>query len=259
MSAETHNRRQTDWQPEDRREAGGDRRGSGADRRQGPRRNSEAAASRARELMMRYRQPLLGLGLVGAAMPLVRQQQQQDGTQDATPAAAPGSDHAVAAASRNDAEEDLAERIGASRAEDERTRYVQAAVADYGIAADLAGDIFDIAREENVDPDVALGLVRTESTFNERAVSHVGARGLTQVMPRTARGIIPGTTTDQLFERKTNLRLGFRYLDQLMQKYRGNEELALTAYNRGPGTVDKVLKRGGNPDNGYAGKVLRGS
>jgi soluble lytic murein transglycosylase-like protein len=136
---------------------------------------------------------------------------------------------------------------------------VQAAMQQFGISEALAGDIYDIARQENIDPEVAYGLVRTESTFDERAVSHVGARGLTQVMPRTARGVIPGTTTDQLFERKTNLRLGFRYLDQLVQKYRGNVELALTAYNRGPGTVDKVLKRGGNPDNGYAGKVLRGS
>lgn len=256
MSAESHSRRQTDTQAEERR--AGDRRSGGVDRRQGPRRGSDAALHRAREFMARYRQPLIGLGLVGAAVPLVRQQQAQ-GPQDETPAAMPGSELAMAAAARNDPEEDLAERIGASRADDERTRYVQAAVADYGIASDLAADIFDIAREENVDPEVAIGLVRTESTFDERAVSHVGARGLTQLMPRTARGVIPGVTGEQMFDRKTNLRVGFRYLDQLMQKYRGNEELALTAYNRGPGTVDKVLKRGGNPDNGYAGKVLRGS
>lgn len=261
MSSETHpQRRHTDVAPEERREDR-DRRSGGTDRRRGPRRTSDAAGMRARELMMRYRQPLLGLGLVGAAMPLVQQQKQaqQEGEGEEAAAAAQASQAAMAAAARNDTEEDLADRIGASSATDERTQYVEAAVADYGITADLASDIFDIAREENVDPEVALGLVRTESTFDERAVSHVGARGLTQVMPRTARGIIPGTTSEQLFDRKTNLRLGFRYLDQLVSKYRGNMELALTAYNRGPGTVDKVLKRGGNPDNGYAGKVLRGS
>jgi soluble lytic murein transglycosylase-like protein len=75
-------------------------------------------------------------------------------------------------------------------------------------------------------------------------------------MPHTARGVNPGTRAEQLFDRRTNLRLGFRYLDQLVQKYGGNLKLALTAYNRGPGTVDRVLKRGGDPDNGYAGKVL---
>src|SRR5690606_32627871 len=138
LSSESHNRRQTDTQPEERRDAGGDRRGQGVDRRKGPRRNSDAATMRARELMMRYRQPLLGLGLVGAAMPLVRQQQeQQQGPQDETPAASPASEQAVAAAARNDTEEDLAERIGASRAESDRDRYVQAAVAEYGIASDL--------------------------------------------------------------------------------------------------------------------------
>ena len=84
------------------------------------------------------------------------------------------------------------------------------------------------------------------------------ARGLTQVMPRTARWLMPGTTAEDLYDRQTNLRLGFRYLNQLIDKYRGDVKLALTAYNRGPGTVDRVLKRGGNPDNGYADKVLGG-
>lgn len=246
-----HQRRETD-QPQPPTE-----RRQGMDRRRGSRRTGDFAGQRARDVLNRYRQPLLGLGLVGAAMPLVRQQTQEAGPATTPPApAADASPLAAASAQRNDVEEELAEKIGASREEDTRSKYVGAAVAQYGIATELAQDIYDIAREENVDPEVALGLVRTESTFDERAVSHVGARGLTQVMPRTARGIIPGTRTDQLFDRKTNLRLGFRYLDQLVQKYRGDVELALTAYNRGPGTVDKVLKRGGNPDNGYAGKVL---
>lgn len=211
---------------------------------------------RVREVLNKYRQPLIGLGLVGAALPLVQQQEAEKEIASTPKTQTPAPDPAIASAARNDVEEELAERIGASKAEDERTKYVTAAVAQYDIGADLAGDIFDIAKEENVDPELAIGLVRTESTFDERAVSHVGARGLTQVMPRTARGIIPGTNAEQLFDRKTNLRLGFRYLDQLVQKYRGNVKLALTAYNRGPGTVDKVLKRGGDPDNGYAGKVL---
>jgi soluble lytic murein transglycosylase-like protein len=62
----------------------------------------------------------------------------------------------------------------------------------------------------------------------------------------------------QLFQPETNLRVGFRYLRYLIDKYEGDTELALLAYNRGPGTVDRILDRGGDPDNGYATKVLRG-
>ena len=89
-------------------------------------------------------------------------------------------------------------------------------------------------------------------------MSGVGARGLTQVMPRTARWLKPGTKTDDLYDQRTNLKLGFKYLNQLIDKYNGNVRHALLAYNRGPGTVDRILKRGGNPNNGYADKVLGG-
>src|SRR5690606_15225151 len=106
--------------------------------------------------------------------------------------------------------------------------------------------------------DVAFGLVAAESSFRPAAVSPVGAIGLTQVMPATARDVEPGTSRKELFDTQTNLRIGFSYLRKLMDKYQGDTELALTAYNRGPGTVDRVLKRGGDPDNGYADKVLTG-
>ncbi|HEX2210002.1 MAG TPA: lytic transglycosylase domain-containing protein, partial [Longimicrobium sp.] len=128
---------------------------------------------------------------------------------------------------------------------------------EYTIPRDLAENIYDIALEENIDPDMAFGLVRTESAFKNSATSHVGAIGLTQLMPSTARWLKPGVTTRDLREPETNLRIGFKYLAELIEKYDGDKELALLAYNRGPGTVDRVLKRGGNPDNGYPDMVLR--
>ena len=115
----------------------------------------------------------------------------------------------------------------------------------------------DVARQEGIEPNLAYGLVKTESTFQEKAVSPVGARGLTQVLPRTARWLLPGTSAEDLFDRRTNLRVGFKYLSDMIDKYRGDVKLALLAYNRGPGTVDRELSRGADPDNGYADKVMR--
>jgi soluble lytic murein transglycosylase-like protein len=98
--------------------------------------------------------------------------------------------------------------------------------------------------------------VRVESAFRPNAVSSAGALGLTQVMPATANYLQPGITRAQLLDRDTNLRLGFRYLNDLLAVYDGDEEEALTAYNRGPGTVARIRGAGGDPANGYADLVL---
>ena len=126
----------------------------------------------------------------------------------------------------------------------------------YPVPDALAEQIVDAAEEHGIAPDVAFGLVATESGFKRTARSHVGAVGLAQLMPATARWLEPGTTRSDLEDPETNLRLGFRYLRDMIEKYEGDTELALTAYNRGPGTVDRVLRRGGDPDNGYAGKAV---
>jgi soluble lytic murein transglycosylase-like protein len=129
--------------------------------------------------------------------------------------------------------------------------------AKFGIPADLAERIEDIALAEGIEPHVAFGLVRAESEFNRRAVSPVGAVGYTQLMPSTARYFRPGVEREALFDRDTNLRLGFRFLRTLIDKYHGDINLALLAYNRGPDRVDSILRDGGDPDNGYPRLVLR--
>jgi soluble lytic murein transglycosylase-like protein len=139
----------------------------------------------------------------------------------------------------------------------EHLKRVTANSSAYGIPADLAERIEQIALAEGIDPKIAFGLVAVESEFNRRAVSPVGAVGLTQLMPSTARYFRPGATRESLFDRDTNLRLGFRFLKTLIVKYNGNIELALLAYNRGPEKVDSILRSGGNPDNGYARAVMR--
>jgi soluble lytic murein transglycosylase-like protein len=129
---------------------------------------------------------------------------------------------------------------------------------EYKISEPLAAEIHQAAVANGISPKVAFGLVRAESSFRSKVVSPVGAIGLTQLMPSTARWLEPGITRRELMEPGTNLRVGFRYLRQLIDDYDGNTRLALTAFNRGPGTVNKLLKRGRNPDNGYADKVITG-
>jgi soluble lytic murein transglycosylase-like protein len=59
-------------------------------------------------------------------------------------------------------------------------------------------------------------------------------------------------------EPRFNLRVGFKYLRKLLDTYGGNAELALVAYNRGPGVVDALLDQGFDPDNGYSELVMTG-
>lgn len=129
----------------------------------------------------------------------------------------------------------------------------------YGISADLAEAINDIALSEGIAPALAFRLVQVESGFYRRAISPVGAVGYAQLMPPTAYELDPTLEYGDLFDRDTNLRLGFRYLRQMLNKYDGDLRLALLAYNRGPGTVDSIRRVGGDPANGYARAVMNGA
>jgi soluble lytic murein transglycosylase-like protein len=127
----------------------------------------------------------------------------------------------------------------------------------YGISTDLAGAIHDAAVAEGLEPELAFRLVQTESEFNERATSPVGAVGLTQLMPRTARYFAGAVTRNQLYDRHLNLRVGFRYLRGLIREYK-SLRLALLVYNRGPVAVEAALNEGRDPANGYETVVTKG-
>jgi soluble lytic murein transglycosylase-like protein len=128
----------------------------------------------------------------------------------------------------------------------------------YRIAADLAGSIMEVALAEGIDPELAFRLVKLESDFNPRATSPVGAIGLTQVMPATARYYVKGITAQGLYDPPTNLRVGFRYLRGLVKEYGGDVNLALLVYNRGPVAVQKARAEGDNPSNGYDRILTKG-
>jgi soluble lytic murein transglycosylase-like protein len=130
--------------------------------------------------------------------------------------------------------------------------------SQYKVAADLAANIVDVAYAEGIDPELAFRLVKLESDFNVRATSPVGAIGLAQVMPATARFYVKGITRDGLYDPTTNLRVGLRYLRGLVKEYKGNVGLALLVYNRGPVAVEKARAEGDNPSNGYDRILTKG-
>ena len=128
----------------------------------------------------------------------------------------------------------------------------------YRIASDLSAAIYDAAVNERIDPDLAFPLVRLESRFDERATSSVGASGLTQLMLPTARKFDRSLTREGLYDRETNLRYGFRYLRELIKWQRGDVQMALLAYNRGPAAVIAAKELDLDASNGYDRVVLRG-
>ena len=144
------------------------------------------------------------------------------------------------------------------RAQYERADRVMRYSNQYGITAGLAGKVFDASIREGVDPELGFRLVRLESEFNPHAISKVGALGLTQLMPSTARLFDKTMTREKLFQPDANLRVGFRYLRTLLDMYKGNVNLALLAYNRGEDAVWRDVRAGVNPGNGYDRSVLRG-
>jgi soluble lytic murein transglycosylase len=103
------------------------------------------------------------------------------------------------------------------------------------------------AERNNLDPMLVIALIRCESSFNNYAVSHVGAMGLMQVMPDTGvyladkAGMRLGRTSN-LFDAETNIELGTAYLADLIKRF-GSIEHALVAYNAGPGLAKKILAK----------------
>jgi soluble lytic murein transglycosylase-like protein len=128
----------------------------------------------------------------------------------------------------------------------------------FRIPADLAGAIYDAAVVERIDPDLAFPLVKLESGFKEKARSEVGAIGLTQLMLSTARFYDSSLTRETLYDRDTNLRIGFRYLRDLIKEQRGDIQMALLAYNRGPAAVQVAKELDLDASNGYDRIVLKG-
>jgi hypothetical protein len=88
------------------------------------------------------------------------------------------------------------------------------------------------AKRQNVAPSLVLAIAKVESNFNPQAVSHAGAKGVMQIMPRTAEQAFD-VPRDRLFEPEINIELGVKFIKKLLKRYDGRLDIALSHYNGG--------------------------
>ena len=93
--------------------------------------------------------------------------------------------------------------------------------------------------KDSLDPIIVLSLIRQESVFNPLARSRVGARGLMQLMPTTARHLRRNVRDKHLVDPKINIELGTKYFKGLTKRYDGNLVYVLSAYNAGESRVER--------------------
>lgn len=113
---------------------------------------------------------------------------------------------------------------------------------------DYQQDIVTYSEKNNIDPFLVAAIIKNESGFNHKAVSQVGAVGLMQIMPETGSWIaeqmgLKGYTDDQLYESKTNIRMGCWYVGELEHEFKRNMVLLLVAYNAGRGQAKEWMEQ----------------
>ena len=208
-----------------------------ADRRRDDRRHSSAGVRPGQiERRRSNRRHIAGAGLLAAlAMGGVRYQQQ-----------------------RMEPMEDVSQDLGTPEElllEDALTGEDEAASSeDLDAREALEPIIQEAAALHGVDADLVKAVIQTESRFDPRAQSGAGARGLMQLMPRTAKAV----GIEDPFNPRQNIFGGVKYLSQMMERYNGNTALALAAYNAGPGNVRRY--RGVPPfreTRGYVSKIAK--
>ena len=100
----------------------------------------------------------------------------------------------------------------------------------------LAEIINDAAQQHGVDPNLVAAMAFKESRFNPNAVSRIGAEGIMQLKPKTARYL----GVQDSFDARQNVFGGVKYLRKLLDRFNGDVDLALAGYNAGPELVAKV-------------------
>lgn len=94
------------------------------------------------------------------------------------------------------------------------------------------------AKRQNITPSLALAIAKVESNFNPQALSDAGAKGVMQIMPRTAEQGF-GVSRERLFDPHLNIELGVKFIKKLLTQYDGRLDIALSHYNGGSGVKNR--------------------
>lgn len=144
---------------------------------------------------------------------------------------------------------------------EEAMGYTAARFLSKGKRSYIAHLITKQAEAYNIDPLLIVALIQVESSFRQNVMSYKGAKGLMQLMPKTAeyinikadKGI---RDLDDIYNLETNIILGVAYLNYLLEKMDGNLEYALIAYNMGPRNLYNAIQSNNIPKV-YSNKVQR--
>lgn len=124
---------------------------------------------------------------------------------------------------------------GPGAADDARYAFARAGRMWSGPPVDLERMIDETAQRYGVETALVHAVVRAESDFDHLAISSSGAQGLMQLMPQTASEV----GVRNAFQPRENLEGGVYYLRQLIDRFGGNQQLAVAGYNAGPGAVER--------------------
>jgi soluble lytic murein transglycosylase len=128
---------------------------------------------------------------------------------------------------------------------------------------EIARSIIEVSRHYDLEPELILAMIFTESRFDVYAESEAGAIGLMQLRPATAMAVADELELEWKGQRlltdpQINILLGTSYLHSLLQRYNGHGlEYALAAYNVGPSKFDRLLQERGRPPARYARQVQK--
>ena len=123
----------------------------------------------------------------------------------------------------------------------------------------IVESVYEISDKERIDPLLIFSIMEVESRFDINAVSHKGAKGLMQLVPSAV------IDTSKILDGKkfvwddivSNTLFGITYLSYLLERFEGDHELAIIAYNIGPTILDELLKENKNLPKGYVNLVYK--